>query len=78
MRETLTADALMSRHTAAYPRVSTGQQSVDQLTDAILTLPPLTEWPPESLEKLRETGDLLRLLPRISGTRAKATRCSRF
>ena len=47
----MTADALMSRHTAAYLRVSAGQQSVDQQHDAILALPPLTEWPPEGLGK---------------------------
>jgi hypothetical protein len=28
----------------------------DRLIDAILTVPPLTEWPPECREKLCETG----------------------
>jgi hypothetical protein len=28
----------------------------DWLIDAILTIPPLVEWPPEGLEKLRETS----------------------
>jgi hypothetical protein len=34
----------------------------DLLIDAILTLPSLTEWPPESLEKLRETGKFIQVL----------------
>lgn len=34
----------------------------DLLIDAILTLPSLTEWPPESLEKLRETCRFIQCL----------------
>lgn len=29
----------------------------DTLIDAILTLPPLTEWPPENLERLARQAD---------------------
>jgi hypothetical protein len=34
----------------------------DLLMDAILTLPSLTEWPPESLEKLSETCRFIKCL----------------
>jgi hypothetical protein len=32
----------------------------DRLIDAILTLPPLTEWPPGCREKLVETGQFIK------------------
>ena len=38
------------------------QEKRDLLIDAILILPPLTEWPPGSLEKLRETGQFIKHL----------------
>jgi hypothetical protein len=34
---------------------NTDDEKREKLLDAILTIPPLTEWPPDCREKLRET-----------------------
>jgi hypothetical protein len=38
----------------------------EKLLDAILTIPPLTEWPPDCREKLRETCEFVISLGRLS------------
>jgi hypothetical protein len=38
---------------------NTDDEKREKLLDAILTIPPLTEWPPDCREKLRETCEFV-------------------